>query len=132
MSSTAAALSRPLSTTSAERCASGGDRRTVQFLLELLLGLLGQRRLQHGPTELTKCVNRLVGGDLLDHEEECRGAGLEHLSHLVLEVLVDACLGDLAHERAHTRADGHAEYGDEEQQADQQTPEHPPSSAAAH
>jgi hypothetical protein len=61
-----------------------------------------------------------------------RGARLEHVPDLVLELLVDRVLGDLAHERAHPGADGHAEEGDEEQHAEQHAPEHPPGRAGAH
>jgi len=105
---------------------------TVQGLLELGLALLGQRGLQHGAAVLAHRFDCLVRRYLLQEQEQRRGAGLEHVAHLVLELLVDAGLGELAHEGAHSGAHGHAEDRDEEQQPEQQTPEHAPRRTAAY
>src|SRR5262252_10814837 len=72
----------------------------VQGLLELLLTLLGQRGLQHGAAVLAQRLGGLIRRDLLHHQEQRRSSRLQHAAHLVLELAVDARLGDLAHERA--------------------------------
>src|SRR5262245_44512822 len=77
----------------------------VQRVLEFLLRVLGQGRLQDRAAVLAHRLDGLVGGDLLQHQEQRRGARLEHAADLVLELLVDAGLGELAHERAHPGAD---------------------------
>ena len=58
----------------------------------------------------------LPGGDLLQQQEQRRGARLEHVADLVLQLLVNADLGQLAHKGAHAAA----EDRDEEQQAEQE------------
>src|SRR5215471_7999160 len=73
---------------------------SVQGFLELLLVLLGQGGLQHGAAELAHGLDGLVRGDLLQHQEQRRGARLQHVADLVLELLVDAGLGQLAEQRA--------------------------------
>ena len=123
----------------AGNCAAGAGREAgprpgrvyeavcaVQGVLEFLLAFLGQGGLQDGAAELAHGLDGLVRGDLLDHQEQRRGAGLEHAADLLLELAVDAGLGDLAHQRAETGADGDPEDGHEEQQAEQQSPEHAP------
>ena len=68
----------------------------------------------------------LVRGDLLNHEEQRGGARLQHAADLILELRVDAGLGDLAHQGAKPRADGRPEDRDEEQHPEQQSPLHAP------
>src|SRR3954470_12869910 len=77
----------------------------VQGGLQLGLGVLGERRLEHRAAVLGHGLHRLVRRDLVDDQEEGRGAGLEHLTYLVLELLVDRTLGYLAHEGAEAGAD---------------------------
>src|SRR5262245_4769645 len=79
----------------------------AQLGLKLALGVLGERRLQYRAAELLEALDRLVGRDLLDDEEEGGRAGLEHRTHLILELLVDARLLELAEERAEAGADRH-------------------------
>src|SRR4051794_37958028 len=117
--------------TAIQSISSGGRGGAVQRLLELGLGVLGQRRLQDGAAVLAEPFDRLVGGHLLDDDEQRRRARLEHVAHLLDELLVEPGLLDLAHERAEAGADGHAEDGHEEQQPEQQAPEHAPGGAAA-
>jgi hypothetical protein len=103
-----------------------GRAPAVQRLLELRLAFLGQRGLQHRAAVLAHRLDGLVRGHLLHHQEQRGRARRDHAADLVLELLVDAGLGDLAHQRAHAGAYGHAEHRDEEQQAEQQPPEHAP------
>src|SRR5215831_1614615 len=98
----------------------------VQRRLQFPLVFLGQRGLQDGAAVLAHRLDRLVGRDLLQHQEQARCARLEHVTDLLLELLVDAGLAQLAHQGAHPGADGHAEDRDEEQQAEQEPPEHAP------
>src|SRR5215470_4299935 len=103
-----------------------GGGLAVQSLLQLRFAFLAQRGLQHGATELGERLGGLVRGDLLHHEEQAGGAGLEQIADLVLELLADTGLGDLAHERAHPGPDRQPEERDEEQQTEQHAPEHAP------
>src|SRR5690348_4893838 len=103
----------------------------VEGVLQFLLALLGQRGLDHRAAVLAHRLDGLVRGDLLHHQEQARCSRLQHAADLVLERLVDAGLGDLAHERAHPGADRHPEDRDEEQQAEQHAPEHAPGRPAA-
>src|SRR5207248_1233955 len=109
----------------------GSGSLAVQGILKVLLALLGQRGLEHGAAELAHCIDGLVRGDLLHHQEQRRGTRLDHPANLVLERLVDAGLGDLAHQRAEARADEEPEARDEEQQPEQHSPEHAPAGAGA-
>src|SRR3954466_11941116 len=86
-----------------------GDLGTAAFLavqrvLQLGLGLLGQRRLEHRATEPAQRLDRLVRSHLLDDQEKGGGAWFQHVAYLFLELLVDRSLRQLAHERAHTGA----------------------------
>src|SRR5580700_1586630 len=113
---------------------SPGFRRgsgPVQRFLEFLLVIVGQRGLQHGAAVPAHRLDGLVRGDLLHHQEQRRGARLEHATNLLLELLVDAGFGELTHQRAHPGPDGHPEDRDEEQQPEQESPEHPPGGAPA-
>src|SRR3954463_5453704 len=92
-----------------------GHRLAVKRFLQLALGFLGQRGLEHRPAVLAQPVHGLVGRDLLDHDEQRRGAGLQHVADLLLELLVDAALLDLPEHRAQTGPYGHSEHRDEEQ-----------------
>src|SRR5450432_2999595 len=76
----------------------------VQGVLEFLLAVLGQGGLQHGAAVLAHRLDGLVRGDLLHHQEQRRGARRQHAADLVLELAVDAGLGDLAHQGAQTGA----------------------------
>src|SRR5262245_36471268 len=55
-----------------------GAVTAVQGVLEFLLVVLGQGRLQDRAAVLAHRLDGLVGGDLLEHQEQRRGAGLEH------------------------------------------------------
>src|SRR3954454_781380 len=83
--------------------------RALQRLLQLGFGLLRQRRLQDRAAVLLESFDGLVRRDLLEDEEEGRRARLQRVAHLILELLVDAGLLDLAHQRAETGADCEAE-----------------------
>src|SRR5215469_18970581 len=98
----------------------------VQRRLQFLLVFLGQRGLQDGAAILAHRLDGLVRGDLLQHQEQARRARLEQVTDLLLELLVDTGLAQLAHEGAHPGADAHAEDRDEEQQAEEEPPEHAP------
>jgi len=71
-------------------------------------------------------------GDLLQHQEQRRRAGLHHVADLVLELPVDAGLGELAHQRAQPGSHRHPEHRDEEQQAEQEPPEQAPARSLGH
>src|SRR5215813_5501103 len=81
----------------------------MQRFLQLLLGLLGQGSLEDGAAVLGQRLRGLVRGHLLDHHEQRRRAGLQHLADLVLEGLIDAGLADTPHKRPYACPDGHAE-----------------------
>src|SRR5215467_15626514 len=66
----------------------------MQRVLQLLLGLVGQRGLEDGAAVLGQRGRGLVRGHLLDHHEQRRRAGLQHLADLVLEGLIDTGLAD--------------------------------------
>src|SRR5689334_22919996 len=113
------------------RVLPGNGLIAVQCVLEFLFGVLGQRCLQDRAAVLAHRLDGLVGGYLLQHQEQRRVARLDHAADLLLELLVDAGLGELAHERAHPGSHRHPEYRDEEQQAEQEPPEHAPGRSAA-
>src|SRR5215472_4444262 len=71
----------------------------MQRVLQLLLGLLGEGGLEDGAAVLGQRIHGLVRGHLLDHHEERRRAGVQHLADLVLEALIDTSLADISHER---------------------------------
>src|SRR3954466_4198364 len=100
--------------------------RAVQSLLQLGLGLLGERRLQDGAAELAQRLDGLVRRPRLDHEEQRRAAGLQLVANLLLELFPDRALGQLAGQRAEPGPHGHAEQRDGEEYAEQQAPEHSP------
>ena len=104
----------------------------MQRLLQLRLGVLRERRLQHGPAVLAEGLHGLVRRDLLNHDEQSRGTGLEHVPNLLLELLVDPRLLDLAEQGSESGANRHSEYRNEEQQAEQKPPEHSPRGSSAH
>src|SRR5512132_4641761 len=60
---------------------------TVQRFLELALGVVGQRALEHGAAVLGQRLHGLVRGHLLHHHEQGRGARLEHVPDLALDLL---------------------------------------------
>src|SRR5690242_13521523 len=113
------------------RVLPGNSLIAVQRVLEFLFGLLGQGGLQDRAAVLAHRLDGLVGGHLLQHQEQRRVARLDYAADLFLELLVDAALGELAHERAHTGPYRHPEYRDEEEQAEQEPPEHAPGRSAA-
>src|SRR6266550_6859254 len=90
-------------------------RRAVELLLQLPLGLTRKRRLQHRAAVLAQGVDRLVRRDFLDDEEQRGRARLQQVADLLLKLLVDAGLLELAPPRTQAAADGHAEHGPEEQ-----------------
>src|SRR4051812_21296339 len=98
--------------------------------LELALRVFGQGRFQYGAAVLAQGGNRLVRRDLLDDQEERRRARLEHVAHLLLELVVDARLLELAHQRSEAGAEGHAEDRHEEEHPEQEAPEPAPGRAA--
>src|SRR5690242_10164318 len=113
------------------RLLSDSSLIAVQRVLEFGFGFLGQGGLQDRAAVLAHRLDSLVRGHLLQHQEQRRVARLDHAADLFLELLVDAALGELAHERAHTGPYRHPEYRDEEEQAEQEPPEHAPGRSAA-
>src|SRR3984957_2201547 len=59
-------------------------RLAVQGVLKFLLVVLGQRGLQDRAAILAHRLDSLVRGDLLQHQEQCGGAWLDHAADLVL------------------------------------------------
>src|SRR4051794_5304942 len=105
----------PITHIAAILCTSSARARdSVQRILQLVLGVLRERRLEHGPAELAEALDRLVGRDLLDSHEQGGRAGLAHVAPLLLDLPVDAGLLHLAEQCAEARAHRHAEHGYEE------------------
>src|SRR5437762_13404345 len=71
----------------------------VERALQLRLSRLRERRLQDGSAVFLHRCDCLVRCHLVDDKKEGRGAGLDHLFHLVMELTVVTGLFHLAHER---------------------------------
>src|SRR5512132_1224984 len=104
----------------------------VQGVLQLVLCVFRERRLQHRAAELAHRGDRLVRRRLFEDQEERRSSGLEHLADLILKVPVDSGFLELAHQSAHSRADCHTENRDEEEDPEEKSPEHAVARAGAH
>src|SRR5215471_21413774 len=65
------------------------DFPAVQRLLKRGLAFLRQRGLEHRTAIFAQCLDRLVRGHFLDHQEECRSSRLDDVTDLVLEFLID-------------------------------------------
>src|SRR5215467_4561709 len=98
----------------------------VQSLLDLLLCLLGQGAPDDRSAELAERLDGLVWGHLLYDHEQRRGPRLELPADLVNEVLVDTGLLDLAEDRSEACAERYTQDRDEEQNAEERSPEQSP------
>src|SRR5215831_17803399 len=103
----------------------------MQLVLQLLLGLLGQGGLEDGAAVLGQPIHGLVRGHLLDHHEQRRRAGLQHVADLVLEGLIDTSLADVPYECPYTCPNSHAKEWDEKEEPEEESPEQPPGGALA-
>ena len=96
----------------------------AEGLLEAGLLFDGEGGLDHARTaEVAQFVEDAVGGGAGDEEEEGGVAGLDGLTDLFDELVIDTDVGELADEGAGGGADGEAEPGGEEEEADEHAPE---------
>src|SRR6185312_8615362 len=80
----------------------------------------------HRSAVLLERGDRLVRRHLLDHHEQSRGPRLQVLTDLLLECLVDSLRAEVAEQSTHARAEREAGKRDEEEDAEQQSPETTP------
>ena len=105
----------------------GGPGRVVpvQGLHQLLLGVAGQRRLEHRAAVGAQCLDELVRGDLAHDDHEGRRSRPHQVLDALLEVVLDAEVPGGAQCRPHDPAShpGQRRQRKHEQQPDQRPPE---------
>jgi hypothetical protein len=94
-----------------------------QSVAQLLLLAVVQRGLQHGAAGVLDFPQHLVRRHVLDEDEQRGVARLQRLREFLHEGIVDPVIRQRASKRAGCRAEGNAEQGIEEDQADQKSPE---------
>ena len=103
----------------------GGGRRGGERVLQSRLLSMVERGAQHFSADALELLEHLVGGHLLDEEEQRGGAVLQIRADFLHEVVVDAGVGQGAADRARRRADRGADERHQEDQADQGAPRAP-------